>query len=276
MKPTFKIEAAEPHSHHNSLLLFINPDAISSVIISNDDKFVSIHSYHLPQDASAETTAIHLKQILSHENVLKNEVSNTCVVYGYPSAVLAPEEAVNGTSEKMMMEMMYGEITDAVLKSDKIKSKNIKTVYAVPRQVDSVISFLFSNDCSKHLYSLLAGIEGLNNDCLYCIFGSSYFTAMLLKEGKLQLVQSFQYKTPEDAAYYLLQLSHAYEMDTNTVQVKLNGMISAGSNLYNGISKYFLNIDFSELPQEFDYPDSIRDYPSHYFSHLLSLVKCVS
>lgn len=276
MKPTFKIEAAEPHSHHNSLLLFINPDVISSIIIGVEDEFVSIHSYHLPQDASAETTAIHLKQILSHENILKNEVSNTCVIYGYPSAVLAPDDTVNEVSGKMMMEMMYGEITDAVLKTDTVKDLNIKTIYTVPKQVDSVISFLFSNDCSKHVYTLLAGVEGLSKDCLYCIFGSSYFTAMLLKGGQLQLVQSYQYKTPEDAAYYLLQMCHSYNMDINTIRVNLNGMISAGSNLYNGISRYFLDIDFSELPLGFSYPESIRDYPAHYFSHLLTMVKCVS
>lgn len=276
MKPTFKIEAAEPHSHHNSLLLFINPDVISSVIIGTDHEFVSIHSYHLPQDASAETTAIHLKQILSHENVLKNEVNNTCVIYGYPSAVLAPESAVNETSGKMMMEMMHGEISDAVLKTDNVKDRDIKAIYTVPKQVDSVISFLFSNDCSKHVYSLLAAVDGLSEDCMYCIFGSSYFTAMLIKGGQMQLVQSYPYKTPEDAAYYLLQMCHSYHMNTNTIRVNLNGMISAGSNLYNGISKYFLNMDFSELPQGFSYPESIKDYPAHYFSHLLTLVKCVS
>ncbi len=276
MKPTFKIEAAEFESHHNQLLILIHPDIITLLIVSEDDQLVSIHSYHLPQDASAETTAIHLKQILSQENILKLEVSNTSVIYGYPSAILAPAKAVNEDSQKMMLEMMHGEIADSVLKTDDLEKQGYKTVYTVPKQVDSVISFIFSNDCHKHLYSLLAGLSDLPGDCIYCIFGSSYFTAMLLKDGKLQLIQTYQYKTPEDASYYLLQLVQSYDMDINTVRVLLNGMISAGSNLFNGISKYFLQIEFAELPNQFHYPATVTEYPSHYFSHLFSLVKCVS
>lgn len=275
MKPTFKIEAAKFESHHNRLLILIHPDIITSLMLSEDDQMVSIHSYHLPQEASAETAAIHLKQILSHENILKSEVNNTCVIYGYPSAILAPAQVVNEDSQKMMMEMMHGEIADAVLKTDDLEQQGCKTIYAIPRQVDSVISFIFSNNCHKHLYTLLARLTELPQDCIYCIFGSSYFTSMLVKEGKLQVIQTYQYKTADDASYYLLQMSHAYSMNTNSVSVLLNGMISAGSNLFNGISKYFLNIEFAELPQQFHYPKEVTEYPSHYFSHLFSLVKCV-
>lgn len=257
-------------------MLLVNPDSISSLIISDNEKFVSLHSYHLPQDAGAETTAIHLKQILSHENVLKNEVMDTHVVYGYPSAIMAPADMVNETSKKMMMELVYGELADTTLKTDDVQGSSIKTVYTVPKQVDSVISYLFSSDTGTHLYSLLPGIEGLYDDYLYCIFGSCYFTVMLIKAGKLQMIQTYHYKTPEDVAYYLLQVCQSFEMNTSEIRVDLNGMISASSNLYNGISKYFLNLEFGGLPQGFEYPDTIEDYPPHYFSHILALAKCVS
>ena len=98
---------------------------------------------------------------------------------------------------------------------------------------------------------------------------------MLLKEGKLQAIQTYPYKSPEDVAYYLLHLCESFEVVVNDTTVHLNGMISEDSNLYNEISKYFLNIQFESLPAGITYPEAMNEYPAHYFSHLFAIAPCV-
>jgi hypothetical protein len=111
---------------------------------------------------------------------------------------------------------------------------------------------------------------------VYCIFNTGQLTLLLQKEGKLQAMQNFSYKTPEDAAYHLLNLCRSFETGVKDVTVHLTGMIDAASALYAELYKYFLNIFFEALPEEYEYPEKVRKHPSHYFSHLFAIAKCVS
>ena len=98
---------------------------------------------------------------------------------------------------------------------------------------------------------------------------------MLLKNGRLQAIQTYQYKSPEDVAYYLLHLCESFDVVLNDSTVHLNGMITKNSTLYNEISKYFLNIQFEPLPAGITYPEAMSEYPAHYFSHLFAISPCV-
>ena len=98
---------------------------------------------------------------------------------------------------------------------------------------------------------------------------------MLLKDGKLQVVQTYLYKSPEDVAYYLLHICESFDADVNNITVVLNGMIGQDSRLYNEICKYFLDIRFGSLPEGIAYPEAVNEYPAHYFSHLFAIAQCV-
>jgi hypothetical protein len=91
----------------------------------------------------------------------------------------------------------------------------------------------------------------------------------------LQVIQNFQYKVPEDAAYHLLNVCERFEVKANDTVLHLNGMIDPDSNLYNELYKYFLQTAFGTLPEIFTYNEEIKKYPEHYFSHLFELAACV-
>ena len=38
---------------------------------------------------------------------------------------------------------------------------------------------------------------------------------------------------------------------------------------------FFPQVEFDNLPDLYDYPEQINQYPAHYFSHLFSLAACV-
>ena len=121
----------------------------------------------------------------------------------------------------------------------------------------------------------IATLSTFTQQHLYCIFGIGQFTAMLIKEGKLQCIQSYSFKVPEDITFFLLQLCESFEISTEDVELQLNGMIDQKSNLFEELHNYFLTINFGTLPVNFTYPESINEHPEHYFSHLFQMIACV-
>jgi hypothetical protein len=52
-------------------------------------------------------------------------------------------------------------------------------------------------------------------------------------------------------------------------------MVTENSALYKELYKYFIQIRLEALSNQFQYPQEINNYPSHYFSHLFSVAACV-
>lgn len=275
MNPTFKIESSEAAVTKAELLFMISLDAVSFIILDGENNCIALHSYHLPSETTYETTAAQLKQIVSSQDLLKEDFENITIIYAYPTAIIAPGNLVTENSKKQMLDLVFGDQHDALIKTDVDTISNRHTIYTVPKQTESVITYLFSSHTSKHLYSLLPGIPGLTGNELYCIFFNNNFTAMLLKAGRLQAIQTYQYKSPEDVAYYLLHVCESFDVEVNDTTVHLNGMISESSSLYNEINKYFLNLQFEPLPAGISYPETMSEYPAHYFSHLFAAAQCV-
>ena len=98
---------------------------------------------------------------------------------------------------------------------------------------------------------------------------------MLHKEGKLQVVQSLLYQSPEDAAFHLLNICQSFDIMVDKLVLKLCGMIDKQSNLYAALYKYFLNIEFEAAKGDLVPGEEIKNYPTHFFSHLFAMAICV-
>jgi hypothetical protein len=275
LNPTFKIESPETTGRKTKLAFLLTMDTVSFIVFGENNKCLSLYSYHLPAEASTDAAAAPLKEIILSQNLPAADVDEVVFIYGYPAALIVPNDFAAETPGKEMLELVFGDQSDSLIKTDICPDQNRQTVYAVPQQIKAVTDYIFPSHTARHLYSLLPQVPGIAPSELYCIFYNSSFTAMLLKENKLQAIQTYQYKSPEDVAYYMLQLCESFDAIVNDIHVHLNGMISEESNLYNGISKYFLNLQFDALPAGIDYPETINEYPAHYFSHLFAAAQCV-
>jgi preprotein translocase subunit SecA len=91
----------------------------------------------------------------------------------------------------------------------------------------------------------------------------------------LQVIKNFEFSTPDDAVYHLLNICQSFEVDATKTGLIISGMVDANSNLYNELYKYFLKIDFTTLPENFNYTEEIKNSPAHYFSHLFATAACV-
>ena len=275
MKASFEIRSSITDTAGASLFLEIGLHGISYLVINGNNECCELVAYHFPASVSNDAAAGWLKQIVSANTVLQEPFEKINIIYAYPQSVLVPYQYMKHELKKDTLEMVYGDAQDVVIKTDYMYRHQLYNLYSVPKQVESSVAYLFSADNSQHRYSLLPDAVNNNGNNLYCIFNSSYFTVMLKKEGKLQVIQTFAFKTPEDTAYYLLHLCKSFDVNTADVQLHLNGMIDAASSLYSEISKYFLHIQFGRLPDNYTYPETMQAHPEHFFSHLFAMALCV-
>ncbi len=275
MNPSFTIQSKDNLPHQSRLVIEISLWGISYVVISEDNICMTLICYHYPADSVLDKAAIFIKQSVADHPILQKKFSKITIIYAFPTAMLVPIQLINSVNTKEILELQQGDVSDAYIRSDFNYKEGIQTIYAVPKQIDAVLSYLFSADISMHQYGLLPTIGTFKKQHLYCIFGIGQFTAMLFKEGKLQCLQSYTFKVPEDITFFMLQLCESFGIPADDVELQLNGMIDQKSNLYEELHNYFLQIKFGTLPGNFTYPEDFNQYPDHYFSYLFEMIACV-
>ena len=74
------------------------------------------------------------------------------------------------------------------------------------------------------------------------------FILVIIKNSKLILCNSFNFKTKEDFVYYLMFSLKELNLDPEQIVLKLWGEITYNSNLYNFIYKYIRNVEIGGRP----------------------------
>ena len=275
MNPSFAIRAAEIETTAGHLLIEAGPAGISFVILDRNKCFAAVVVYAFPFDMNASAMAQQLEEIVQAEPLLQQQFKKTDIAWTFPQAILVPNEWMNTEAAGDMLDLVYGDLNSGNVKSDFMFRHNLHTIYRIPEAVANVMANHFLYASQTHQYSLLPDLLKNEGNQLYVIFYNNRLTAMLHKEGKLQVIQNLSYQNPEDAAYHLLNVCQRFEVAVDSVVVKLSGMIDIQSNLYAALYKYFLHIGFEALPGDVLYNEAINDHPPHFFSHLFAMALCV-
>ena len=271
---SFQIQPANIDTANASLFLEINAQGLSYTILENNT-CLALVVYHFNAAISDETTAEYIHQVIANQPVLQQNFNQVHIIYGYAPSILVPEQFVNDADNRAMLELLYGDVSERVTRTDLVEGHATHNVYGIPAVIEMVITRYFDAAGYRHLFSLLPGVIKEAGNHLYCIFGRGHLKVLLIKENKLQLMQSYSYRTPDDVAYHLLSLCNGFDVSIGEVTVHLSGMIDVNSPLYTELYKYVTGLLLEGLPHQYQYPEEIQKYPGHYFSHLFAVATCV-
>ena len=248
---------------------------ISIFILDNDNYFRNVLIYSFPVEMQAAEFTKEIKRILQSEDLLQKQYKKTNIFWSFPESILVPPEFMDRDTNNEMLGLVYGDANGGVVKNDFLYKHNLHNVYRVPVNIHDIFSSQFSSGSQTHQYSLLVDRKPGDGNELVAVFYTNSFTVMLRKPGALQVVQSFTYNNPADAAYHLLNVCQSFGVAPDSVTLHISGLVDESSNLYAAIYNYFLNTRFDELPGNFEYREEIKAHPQHFFSHLFALAACV-
>jgi hypothetical protein len=258
------------------LVIEIGVHSIAYLVINEHNHCIALAIYFIKDDPNQEKACSLLTEMAIEHPVFNKLFTRITIVYSNAHSTLVPAEFRQPANILPHIELLHGSMSDMSVREDHIGSLDVFNIYGVNKRIEATVSYLFKADRSVHLYSLLPQIASSDGDKLYCVFSNNQFTALLVKSGQLQIIQTFFFKAPLDAVYHLLQLCQSFAVQPVEIPLELNGMIDESSVLYQELYKYFGHISFSRLPEKFTYPKGMQAYPEHYFSNLFAIAACES
>ena len=233
--------------------------------------------FHFEKTLDETGFGSHWDEVMKEYPMLDKFYSGVHVVYLASEAVLLPANEFSESQANVIINSMYGEQDTAVIRTDVVPSDNVKVVYRVPAQVSKAVQQTYLNADHKHYYSReLAALvnTGYHSLILVNFFGSQ-FSVCVMKERKLQLIQLYHYRQPEDVLYYLLTIAREFDCNQEDIPLLIGGMLDERSALYTELKKYFLDISFSPKPETVSCVAAFEASPLHYFHSLFTVASCV-
>ena len=275
VNPSFNIQP--PGIDFEKALLFAEagPMGVSVVVLDADNCFKAVVTYAFAAGLSDTELAENIQLVCSSENLLQNQYRKTHIFWSFTESILVPAELMNADRNVNMLNLVFGDARQGSIRSDFLHKHNLYNVYRLPEAIADIFANHLPVATQTHLFSSLVNREMPVSNHLFTVFYSNSLTIMLCKEGKLQVVQNFTYNNADDCVFQLLNVCKGFDVEPNSTTLHINGMIDEKSGLYVAIYKYFLNIEFDKLPDEYTYSDEIKNYPPHFFSHLFALASCV-
>ena len=97
---------------------------------------------------------------------------------------------------------------------------------------------------------------------------------LMLKNGELQLFNTFAYKTNTDFQYFILNTFDQLGLSPLDIPVSVMGLTTRDDQKIENLKKFIKRINFIGKPSHFEYAFGFNELPEHYFINLLNLYQC--
>jgi hypothetical protein len=275
VNPSFNILAPATNFETAQLFAEAGPMGLSLAVLGGDNCFEAVVCYSFAAQLADTEMAELFKSVFSSENLLQKQYAKTHIFWSFPESILVPAELMNEDRNLKMLNLVFGDARQGTIRSDFLYKHNLHHVYRTPQSVIDIFSAYLPIATQTHLFSTIVNRDMLEGNHLFTVFYNSSLTIMLCREGKLQVVQNFEYTHADDCVFHLLNVCKGFDVKPDSATVHISGMIDGRSALYSAVFKYFLNTQFEKLPEGFTYCDAIQEQPAHFFSHLFALASCV-
>ena len=270
MKIAFKIEPSADQNVALHLITEVGDTDISFLIFSTTPfKMEGLFSLSFEKNTLPNNYIEEIKKYIQ-ETVCLQEInlSSSKVFYNFSNSTLIPAQYFIEDEKQQMLDQLFGPDITRICFQESCQQKDIKNIYSVPAVIHNSLIKLYPSNNFAHSTSYQ--INNNNDSVLHCIIYNSSIKVIFFIEGQLQIIQYFDYTTPADVCYHILNVAERFEMTASTLTLSLSGMIDVNSTLYQELYKYFLHIKFAET-KDVMLSESFQELPTHFYHHLTAL-----
>jgi len=261
------------------LLIEISAQTFNYILFTrNPDQLFMLRQYRIYTTADKNTRDV-LEEIIAGDEVIRNFAHRATIVYNFPEAAILPSALAGTDLAGAVLNLLNGHADHHFIFDEEVRNSDMRNVYSVTRDLHSLCREKFNGGQFWHLYTMVLLSSGdsvqQQGTCSRVIFYNDKFVVAVFREGRLQLIQTFNYNTPEDAAYYLLLICKQFGIPQEEMVLHLSGLIDTQSALYSELLKYFTDVKYDDIPENYGTNELLQEFPSHYFSPLLKMSLCV-
>ncbi|WP_246516233.1 DUF3822 family protein [Aequorivita echinoideorum] len=215
----------------------------------------------LPHSTTPEELLIEIENTLSENTIFDGPFSEISIVYATSNYSLVPQTLFDESKSSEYLKFNSKILANDYIAHDRLETLGVVVVYVPFININNYFferygSFSYFHSTTILLNTLLAKENQSDSPTVHLHFLKNSFDCIIIKDGALQLCNTFQFKTPEDFIYYTLFCFEQLKLNPDTVPVTLYGDIDENNNLYKIAYTYIRNVQFADFQQHTKFIDA--------------------
>ena len=268
------------HSDKCDLLIHLGLNNISYAIIDKNQGQLKFISDSIIHEVDEYISIIHRLDNLRESSIILQQNFNKVKISIETAAfTFIPDELF---SKDLLKE--YGRFISLEPGSEfnvsTISSCGIKNIFQFDFELIKELNARFKNpliinsvDCFIESTSHIAGKN--NSTQLFLNFQENAFEAVYYKSGRLIFYNKFDFATPDEFNYFLLNIIQQSDIDIRNTDIQVSGKIEQSGELRSRIEKYFAGINFAGISNMVKVSSTVESpFSEHKHFSLISLSLC--
>jgi hypothetical protein len=270
---TLDINATENYE----LALQASPDGFHFCLLDTlRNKFVLIRTFE-PEEGKYFTAGM-IKDIISRDDFLIKSFRKIRIVTTSRKFTLVPAPLFDSARRDEYFTFSHGNSNGSVIISDRIPDPDAFVVFSIPSDFhDTLVSYFPGAGRFIHLVPLFdhAAREkrSIHGNYIHAHIERGFFNLLVFKGNKLELCNSYGYRTASDILYFIMNAFNKLELKQEET-IWLSGDISKNDSIIAEMSPYIRTIRFSQPLGSFTFSYVFEDIGLHRFLNLFSVFNC--
>lgn len=156
-----------------------------------------------------------------------------------------------------------------------MKNMNAICIFAFDKKLKSFFDYQFSEAKYLHQTMVLCDVV-LNNlknkeaPIVLINIKKNEFDVLIVKENKIELINTYAYSNADDLLYYLLYVMEQLSLNPDKQEVLISGEILKNSSIYERLVKYIRTVNFITRNKSIEYSYKFNELPEHFHYSLLN------
>lgn len=256
------------------LSIYLNNDQlVYSIIDILSRKLLHLQSYNFFNILNKEEYNITLKQMIAGDDLLTLPYSKTHIHLLTECMTLIPESLFDESKKSELLEFNQQNISSFNIRNDSIQKTEAVIIYGIDIETEKNLTDYFPKSKINHSASSLIETwikANAGTEVLHCYVQPSTIQIGYIKNEQLKFFNIYQYKSPEDFIYYLMNVVNHLSIDQDKINLIFSGEVVADSGIYKLAYKYIRTIHFAQRPQWVQCSEEIN-FPNHFYFNLFCL-----
>lgn len=234
---------------NNRLSVQVSLNGLSFLVTTaNSEETVFFVEKKLEHSITPEELLMDIEAVIFKNDILNSSFSDISVVYATPIYSLVPQPLFDETKASEYLKFNSKILANDYMAHDVLEAHQIVVVYVPYMNINNYFfekygSFNYYHAITVMLKTILEK-EKYSLPKMFLHLQKNNFDCIVLKNGELQLCNSYNYKTPEDFIYYTLFCMEQLNLNPENLPVQLFGEIKKGDDNYNIAYTYIRNLEF--------------------------------
>jgi len=229
----------------------ISLNGLSFLVTNHENKEVFFEEHKLNHSTTPEELLMEIESIISEKEILNSTFTDVSLIYSTPVYSLIPTVLFDETKTSEYLKFNSKILANDYVAHDELDTWGITVAYVPFMNINNFFfekygSFNYYHSISILLKTILKK-EKYSLPRMYLHFQQNSFDCIILKEGSLELCNTYSFNTPEDFIYYTLFSMEQLKLNPETLPVFLCGDIDEGDSNYNMAYTYIRNLEFLNI-----------------------------